>query len=284
MRQSQLRWQWPQARRGDIPPPVYRPWRWRTNIKLHYRTLDLEGPYDADDFYKAEVTAGAVFEFISPDEARRAKYAQRARARAEAIVAQIDHYRWMSAARKRLQRAEREFDFVFEPYRQQLQKKYGQWWQAEVEMRSKAAAVRVRLEMQRLTKLAIGAELNRITAATPNETFYQRATGEPPCTRKTDFINPAVVGEIRAGVTALGIEAGVKWQALERDGAPYMKLFFPEETVLQFVADPHGEIGRRLDRRGIDWNCVKAADTHWLWIVFSASELLSWLRRGTPKL
>ena len=91
MRASQfLRGYHPRRSRKDLPFPVFTPWRWRTNIKLHYRTLDLEGPYEPDDFFKAEVTAGATYEFVSVNEARRKKYQLRARAKAEAIVSAIE--------------------------------------------------------------------------------------------------------------------------------------------------------------------------------------------------
>ena len=105
-------------------------------IKKHFRVLDCEDEYDSDDFYRVEFRIAsdpAYTEYVSPHAKQRLAYQKKARARAEAIVREIEQYKRNAVWRKRLTRAKNEFDFVFEPYRQALKKKYGWQWRWEVQ-------------------------------------------------------------------------------------------------------------------------------------------------------
>lgn len=257
MSYHQIRWRWPPQRRKDLPYPVFKPWRWRTNIKKHYRVLDLEDVYDVDDFFKVEVTAAPFYEFMSPNEARRKKYQQQARARAERIVAEIDHYRWLAASRKRLERAKREFDFVFEPYRKALKQKYSWRWRYQFAEKRDALYWRVWQEMRRLR--------------------WVKKKQQPE-------VDPGTVEIITATVTNLKNLYGVQWVPLAREGKPYLRLGFPEQTVLHFIKEPRNDIGNRLDRYGLDWRVEDVDGTHWLLVIFPVPELMNWIKQKLPKL
>lgn len=104
-------------------------------IKLHYRQLD---PDDPDEFYKVEVEAidPAFTRYIAPTELERLKYRKIARRKAELIAAAIDEYRQLGPMRKRLRWVSNDLDFVFEPYRQKLIKRYGaKYWRLNSEKR-----------------------------------------------------------------------------------------------------------------------------------------------------
>jgi hypothetical protein len=105
-----------------------------TPICKQYRVLDCEDVYDDDDYFKLDILISpdpAYTEYVSPDLKQRIKYQQQAKARALAIVKEIEQYKTNAAWRKRLLHATREFEFVWEPYNQQLTKKYGRYWRQD---------------------------------------------------------------------------------------------------------------------------------------------------------
>lgn len=98
-------------------------------IVKQYRVLDCEDVYDRDDYFKVNVDAGPMYsEFIRPDEVVKQRALKRARLQAEAIVREIDAYKQMKVWRAKLLHASREFEFVFQPYRVRLCRKYGGYW------------------------------------------------------------------------------------------------------------------------------------------------------------
>ena len=125
--------QWKAKRTSAGQSYLTRPFLHRIEpIRLHYRInvddLELD---DRDDFYRVDIPLQvdpAWSRYVSPTEKQRVKYRHQALLRAQAIVRELATYRQNAAWRKRLRSVEHEFEFVFEPFRKALIKKYTAAW------------------------------------------------------------------------------------------------------------------------------------------------------------
>lgn len=210
--------------RDKRPAPYYprhqtAPFIRANHIIRHYRTLDCEDTYDAEDFFKISVQAGPMYaEFIRPDEKIKLRARQRARARALAIIAEVDAMRRNREWRKRLRWAVHEFEFVFEPYRVQLAKKYGRSWQFTFEMQRQKELWREEYEKREAKREA--------TEALRKRSRHIRAGWRTrEATHLEEELHRSYVQRPARGVFYYGYEQRLRDEALIRDTIGWVKAF-----------------------------------------------------------
>jgi len=183
--------QWAYRRLTDGKTVLTKPFRFRhAHIKLHYRTLDFdEDADDIDGFFKIELQLGGGAEYVDPVTLAQQRRTQRAKVVARKVLEEIDHYRWLTAARKRLQRAGFDLDFVFEPYRQQIKKlgkkKVDELIEAANEKVRAAKQARYEAHRARQAKLHAERERTRALDLGPAPTYEQVMQRDAPIVRPT---------------------------------------------------------------------------------------------------
>jgi len=181
--------QWAYRRLTDGKTVLTKPFRHRpANIKLHYRMLDFdEDPDDIDGFFKMELELQGGGEYVDPVTLANQRRMQRAKVVARKVLEEIDTYRWLTAARRRLQRAAFDLDFVFEPYRQQIKKlgkkKVDELIEAANEKVRAAKQARYEAHRARQAKLHAERERTRALDLGPAPTYEQVMQRDAPIVR-----------------------------------------------------------------------------------------------------
>ena len=274
-------WRWPQPTDKTVPVPRYRAWRWKTTIKKHFRVLDQEDVYDEDDFFKIELRYGPPeFEYVSPGEAQRLANRKRAHAKALRVVAEIEQYKQCSAWRKRLQRAKNEFDFVFEPYRAELKKKYGRWWRQEFPI---AQAKKRAAEDRAAYKLQVAKDLAELKARGGPEPTKVRIV--PTERQREGYAKAHKTNRERHALMAVAAintlnevkeKYGILWgRSPEPD---HIRICYPYDDIRTFVHEPILEVGDRLDYFGLKWKYhIDDEEKGWLIVEWPAERILRWI-------